>query len=184
MNRILLVISLLLPASQVIAQEKVPTLTPQLVPIWQKHAIAVVGSTNPTAIPYGIAMERAFWDLEDQHTAGLQAFGETLRTRFPVTEADVQTIARVSADSLDFSALVRNEASESYDQLCAELVGAKSYSLNALDVAARFEAIERDEAARLTTHYSTVLSTLSPGARSGLEATVETDIRPRLNLGA
>jgi hypothetical protein len=160
-----------------------PFLTAEMLPYWKKHFGLVDGRTNPQAIPYGIAMERAFFSIEGQSALNDEAFAQSLRTTVPATDSDVQSIRAIAQQVDSVAGSVRNEAAERTYQLCAEMVAAQPGSLNALDYAARFNAIEADQAGRLTAYYKTALSRLSGGARAALENYVDTQIRPQMTWG-
>jgi hypothetical protein len=162
-------------------------MTPELLSIWQRHAVLVNGAINPQGIPYGVAMDRMFLELpfpgETGQEASQQKYQQMLRLRFPVTDADAQRVADVARSQVDALATVKNDSSRSYDQVCAQLVSTHPERASALDFATQFEAIERDEAERLMTHYKAALNDLSPAARSALDAYVDTEIRPGLGWG-
>jgi hypothetical protein len=157
--------------------------TPELVEIWLRHAVRVDGSTNPMAIPYGVAMERAFWQFADESALGDQRFRQQVRNRFSATDAEIQSIAEIASLSFSFSAEVRGEASQRYDLLCTEIVNADLDTLNALTVAEQLTAIANDQAARLDAHYTEAVASLSASSRTALETYVDTEIRPRMKWG-
>lgn len=160
-----------------------PFLTAEMLPYWKKHLGLVDGRTNPQAIPYGIAMERAFFGIQGQLGLSEEAFAQSLRTAIPATDSDVRSIRAIAQQVDSVAGSARNEATERIYQLCAEMLAAQPGTLNALDFAARFNAIEADQAARLTTYYKTALSRLSGLARGGLESYVDAQIRPGLTWG-
>ena len=176
-------LSLVLFSSLAVAQERRPPgAPPAFVEIWQNHAPNANGAINPQAIPYGHAMERVFWELGVEARLGSPRFVQRLRTRFPVTDDDARLIAEIAAQSYEISGAIENEATLRYDQICADLRGTWE-TASALDVAARFDAVERQKAEQLTAHYQAALAPLSPTGRSGLEAHVDTTIRPRMAWG-
>jgi hypothetical protein len=164
-------------------QEKPVVMTPALIPVWQKHAVAVQGSSDSQAIPYGVAMERVFWDFASRASAS-DAFRQYLQTLFPVTEADVHLITDVASHAFEFSATVRNDALARYDELCMELVSAPQLeAVDAVGLAARFDAIERQQADLLTAHYRKAVDGLSPAARAGIDAYIDGKVRTKLEWG-
>lgn len=178
-----LVLSFLICSSLAFAQNRQPPrATPVFVEIWQDHAPNANGATTPQAVPYGHAMERVFWEFAVEAGQGSQRFSQGLRTRFPVTDEDTSLITEIAAQSYEISAAIRKEGTLRYDQICTELLGTWE-TANALEVAARFDAVERQKAEQLTAYYQTALAPLSPAARSGLEVHVDTAIRPRMAWG-
>lgn len=166
------------------AQEQArPVLTQELLQVWRKHAAIANGRTDPQAIPYGVAMERVFWDLADQVPQGDRAFRDRLRARFPVTDEDAHRLGNVAAQSFEFAATVRNEGSQRYDDICAQLVNGQLETLNAVEVARRFQEVEREKAERLSAYYRDSLADLTPAALSGLNLYVDAEVRPRLTWG-
>ena len=188
MNHRLLFLSLSLFSTLVSAQvappdDSVPVLTRELLPIWQQHAVVVDGATNPQGIPYGYAMERAFWRFTDERALGEERFRQQLRTAIPVTDADAQRIGDIALQSDSVSAGARNESSVKTDNLCAELVSGQPRTVDAVDFAMRLSAIETNEADRLTAYYKEAVGSLSPSTRSALEAYVDANIRQTMTWG-
>jgi hypothetical protein len=168
----------------VLAQDRpIRALTPELVPIWQKHAVVADGATNPSAIPYGVAMERAFLEFGPERQLGESVFRQQVRNRFTATEADVQRIGEIADGARSFATALRTDAAEKTDQICAEIVAAPFDTLNALDIAKRLTAVEVEQADRLTAFYSSALTKISPATRASLEAFVNTAVRPKLRWG-
>jgi hypothetical protein len=88
MNKRVLVLAAPLFSSSVHAQIVSPTaegpLIPrELLPIWQKHAVLVTGATDPSGIPYGYAMERAFFTLAPSARGETGSFRQELAQFVP-----------------------------------------------------------------------------------------------------
>ena len=187
MNAKILVASFCLFSSPIWAQGvspdgPIPVLTPELLPIWQKHAVLVDGSTNPSAIPYGHAMERVFLPLASA-ARDQGRFQQQLAQLVPSTGADAERIRGIALDSISIAGRVRDDASAKTDAVCADLVNAKPGTANAVEFARRFSAIEAAEAAQLTAFYTSAVGGLALGTRTALEARADEDVRGNMKWG-
>lgn len=184
MNGKFLLILLSLPPVLAFSQDRATrALTPDLVPIWQKHSVKVDGAINPSAIPYGVVMERVFVALHQEAKLGQEAFRQRLVTRITATSDDAQLIAQIAAESREFARTVRDNSSRHYDEICREILSTDLRTLNALSVAEQLEAVAIEQAARLTAHYKERVAALSAAARRGLEAYADTEVRPAIRWG-
>ena len=188
MNAKILAISLSLFSSSICAQVvspdgPIPVLTPELLPIWQKHAVLIDGSTNPSAIPYGYAMERVFLPLASAAGSKQGGFQQQLAQLVPGAGADEERIRAIASESVSVAGRVRDEASVKADEVCADLVRAEPGTANAVEFAQRFSAIEAAEAAELTAFYRAAVGDLAIGTRTALEGRVDTDIRGKMKWG-
>ena len=187
MKRVLLVsISLFAPA--VSAQFSTlegsgPIMTPELLPIWQKHAVLVDGATNPAGIPYGHAMERVFFDLAPLAQEDEERFRQHLAQLVPATTADTEKLRQIALKSASVAGRIRDEASVRTDDVCADLVASEPGTANAVEYAQRFAAIEANEAAGLTEFYREAVATLELGTRTALEAQVDANVRREMSWG-
>jgi hypothetical protein len=188
MKRKLLFVLLSLSSTTVFAQfpppdGRLPVMTPELLPIWQKHALLVNGADDPAGIPYGYAVERVFWRYADIAGISPQDFRLELRKTIPVTDADADRFAETASESYTVAARVRNESSARTDAICAELVGTPAGTAEAVAFAARFAQVEADEAEQLSAHYREAVARLAPQSRSALDAYVDTNIRRQMTWG-
>ena len=162
-------------------------LTPELIPIWQEHAVLVDGSQDPQAIPYGVAMDSAFRTLATEQEQGEQVFREAIQARFSTTDPDLVVIADMVRESRAAKATVVDDSTRQYDQLCVQIfgrdLGVDLTTLDAVEVATKFSAVEVSEADRLTAHYRERASGLSAPAQATLETYLDSTVRPRLRWG-
>lgn len=188
MNAKILVVSLSLFSVPISAQVlpadgPIPVMTRDLLPIWQKHSVLVNGATNPSGIPYGYAMERAFLGLAPLARGNEARFRQELARLVPATETDAERIRYLAVESISVAGRVRDEASAKTDEVCADLVSREPGTANAVEFAQRFAAIEAEEAEKLTAYYQEAVSNLALGTRSALEARVDDDIRGKMTWG-
>lgn len=182
-GKYLLVLFCSFPALAVAQDRITRALTPELVEIWEKHAVKVDGAVNPSAIPYGVVMEAAFRRFAEEAMQGEDSFRGSLRARFTATDADVQQVAEIAAQGQSLTPTVKNDSAIDYDAICQDILSKDLNDLDALSVALRLEAVAQAEAERFTSYYRDALAGLSAAARSGLVAYVDTEIRPRMRWG-
>lgn len=147
---------------------------------WNSHAIGADGDHGPEQIPYAVVVESALRRLAAEKHDSESDFRERLRARFSGTNADLEQIGNLASQNEEFIASVYNEESRKYDEACLELLNADAGTLDAMQVARRFERIKTQRDDSIEMHYRQAIDMLSPSTRSTFMSFVETEVRPHL----